>query len=134
MALFYPKLVEMAGCGRDVEVCGDWNIAHREIDLRNWKGNQKNSGFLPEERAWIGRVLDEGGWRDVYRRLHPEATETCYTWWSNRGQAWAKNVGWRLDYQLATPTLAAKAVRAEVYREQRFSDHAPLVIDYDVPL
>lgn len=134
MALFYPKLVEMAGCGRDVVVCGDWNIAHREIDLRNWKGNQKNSGFLPEERAWIGRVLDEGGWRDVYRRLHPEATETCYTWWSNRGQAWAKNVGWRLDYQLATPTLATKAVRAEVYREQRFSDHAPLVIDYDVPL
>lgn len=131
MARFFPVLTELAQSGREVVVCGDWNIAHREIDLKNWKSNQKNSGFLPEERAWIGKILDEGGWVDVYRRLYPEATDACYTWWSNRGQAWAKNVGWRLDYQLATPLLAARAKSASVYKEQRFSDHAPLVIDYE---
>lgn len=131
MQIFYPHLVELAQSGRDVVVCADWNIAPREIDLKNWKSNQKNSGFLPEERAWIGRVLSEGGWRDVYRQLHPEATEDCYTWWSNRGQAWANNVGWRLDYQLATPRLAATGCAASVYKAQRFSDHAPLTIDYD---
>lgn len=131
MDSFYPHLVELARSGRDVVVCGDWNIAHREIDLKNWKGNRKNSGFLPEERAWIGSVLDDAGWSDVYRRLHPETTDACYTWWSNRGQAWAKNVGWRIDYQLATPTLAATARSASIHKEQRFSDHAPLTIDYD---
>ena len=129
--VFYPHLVDLARCGREIVICADWNIAQREIDLKNWRSNQKNSGFLPEERAWIGRVLAEAGWTDVYRRLHPEATEACYTWWSNRGQAWAKNVGWRLDYQLATPALAASAIAAAVYKQQRFSDHAPLSIDYD---
>lgn len=131
MDFFYPHLVELAQSGRDVLVCGDWNIAHREIDLKNWRGNRKNSGFLPEERAWIGRVLDEAGWSDVYRRLHPATTDECYTWWSNRGQAWVKNVGWRIDCQLATPGLAATARSASVYKEQRFSDHAPLTVDYD---
>jgi len=131
MALFYPHLVELAKCGRDVVVCGDWNIAHQEIDLKNWKGNRKNSGFLPGERDWISRVLGETCWCDVYRRLFPAATDECYTWWSNRGQAWAKNVGWRIDYQLATPALAATALTAAVYKTQRFSDHAPLLIDYD---
>ena len=131
MACFLPLLAEMAKKGREVIVCGDWNIAHKEIDLRNWKSNQKNSGFLPEERAWMSRVLDEAGWVDVYRRLHPDATDACYTWWSNRGQAWAKNVGWRLDYQLATPGLAAAAKSATIWKETRFSDHAPLIIDYD---
>ena len=131
MDFFYPPLVELAQGGRDVVVCGDWNIAHQEIDLKNWKSNQKNSGFLPEERAWVGRVLDEAGWRDVYRRLHPETTGESYTWWSNRGQAWAKNVGWRLDYQLATPALAASARAASIHKESRFSDHAPLTIDYE---
>ena len=131
MDFFYPHLVELAQSGRDVLVCGDWNIAHREIDLKNWRGNRKNSGFLPEERAWIGRVLDEAGWSDVYRRLHPATTDECYTWWSNRGQAWVKNVGWRIDCQLATPGLAATARAASVYKEQRFSDHAPLTVDYD---
>lgn len=131
MALFYPQMVELARSGRDVVVCGDWNIAHQEIDLKNWKGNRKNSGFLPEERAWIGQLFSEAGWCDTYRRLYPETTETCYTWWSNRGQAWAKNVGWRLDYQIATPGLAATAREASVYKDQRFSDHAPLIIDYD---
>ncbi len=131
MACFLPLLAEMAKEGREVIVCGDWNIAHKEIDLRNWKSNQKNSGFLPEEREWMTRVLTEAGWVDVYRRLHPEATDACYTWWSNRGQAWAKNVGWRLDYQLATPGIAATARTATIWKETRFSDHAPLIIDYD---
>lgn len=132
--LFYPQLVALAQSGREVVVCADWNIAQREIDLKNWKSNQKNSGFLPEERAWIAKVLDEGGWRDAYRRLYPEAGEECYTWWSNRGQAWAKNVGWRLDYQLVTPALAEAAREARVYKAARFSDHAPLTIDYAVDL
>lgn len=132
MAVFFPHLVELAKNERDVVVCGDWNIAHQEIDLRNWKGNRKNSGFLPEERAWVSRVLGEGGWCDVYRKLHPATSDECYTWWSNRGQAWAKNVGWRLDYQLATPALAATARAANVYKAQRFSDHAPLTIDYEL--
>lgn len=132
MAVFFPHLVELAKNERDVVVCGDWNIAHQEIDLRNWKGNRKNSGFLPEERAWVSRVLGVGGWRDVYRKLHPATSDECYTWWSNRGQAWAKNVGWRLDYQLATPALAATARAAKVYKAQRFSDHAPLTIDYEL--
>lgn len=131
MDTFLPLLTKMAKEGREVIICGDWNIAHKEIDLRNWKSNQKNSGFLPEERAWMSRVLDEAGWVDVYRRLHPDATDACYTWWSNRGQAWAKNVGWRLDYQLATPGLAAAAKSATIWKETRFSDHAPLIIDYD---
>jgi exodeoxyribonuclease-3 len=133
MAVFYPHLEALAGSGRDVVVCGDWNIAHQPIDLKNWKSNQKNSGFLPEERAWVSRVLDEAGWCDVYRRLYPEAGDDCYTWWSNRGQARAKNVGWRLDYQLATAGLAATAREGRVYKGERFSDHAPLTLDYDFP-
>ena len=108
----------------------DWNIAHQEIDLKNCRGNRKNSGFLPEERAWVSKLLDEGGWCDVYRQLYPTSAEEAYTWWSNRGQAWANNVGWRLDYQLATPKIAARAKSASVYKAQRFSDHAPLTIDY----
>jgi exodeoxyribonuclease-3 len=132
MAAFYPHVVELAKSGRDIVICGDWNIAHREIDLKNWKGNRKNSGFLPEERDWVSRILEEGGWCDVYRKLHPARGDECYTWWSNRGQAWVKNVGWRLDYQLATPDLAAKARAAHVYKAQRFSDHAPLTIDYEL--
>ncbi|NBS47563.1 MAG: exodeoxyribonuclease III [Betaproteobacteria bacterium] len=123
---------------RDFILCGDINIAHREIDLKNWKGNQKNSGFLPEERAWMTQLLEPGrgggGLVDVYRRLHPEEVEGAYTWWSNRGQAWAKNVGWRLDYHLATPALAGQAQRqpaaAAVFKAQRFSDHAPLTLAY----
>lgn len=131
MERFYPHLAALKAGGRDVVICGDWNIAHREADLKNWRGNRKNSGFLPEERAWMSQVLGEQGWVDAYRRLHPDATDACYTWWSNRGQAWAKNVGWRIDYQIATPGIAAKAVSTSIYKEQRFSDHAPLTIDYD---
>jgi exodeoxyribonuclease III len=112
----------------EIILCGDWNIAHKEIDLKNWRSNQKNSGFLPEERAWLTRVLDDLGFVDVFRKLNVKPEQ--YTWWSNRGQAWAKNVGWRIDYQIATPRIAATAHRESIYLKQRFSDHAPLVIDY----
>lgn len=132
MEHFFGHLTELATAGREVLLCGDWNIAHKEIDLKNWKGNLKNSGFLPEERAWLTRVFDELGWVDVYRRLYPNATDAAYTWWSNRGQAWAKNVGWRIDYQISTPSVAEKAVGANIYKDQRFSDHAPLTVDYDL--
>jgi len=134
MEHFFDHLAQLVRSGREVLLCGDWNIAHREIDLKNWRSNQKNSGFLPEERNWLTRVFDELGWRDVYRCLYPEVGDAAYTWWSNRGQAWSKNVGWRIDYQIATPALAASAVSAKIYKAQRFSDHAPLCIDYDWPL
>jgi exodeoxyribonuclease III len=133
MRAFMPHLAKLKAEGREIVLCGDWNIAHKEIDLKNWRSNQKNSGFLPEERAWLSRVFDEQGWVDVYRRLHPDTTGEAYTWWSNRGQAWAKNVGWRIDYHIATPGIAAKAKKAAVYKAQRFSDHAPLIVDYDWP-
>jgi exodeoxyribonuclease-3 len=129
---FMPYLERLRKSGREFILAGDWNIAHREIDLRNWRANQKNSGFLPEERAWIGEVFEKAGWVDVFRRLDPRAEQ--YTWWSNRGQAWAKNVGWRIDYQIATPGIAAKAKRARIYKAARFSDHAPLTIDYDIKI
>ncbi len=131
MERLYPHLAALKSGGREVVICGDWNIAHREADLKNWRGNRKNSGFLPEERTWMSRIFDEQGWVDVYRRLHPDTTDACYTWWSNRGQAWAKNVGWRIDYQIATVGIAARANKAEIYKTERFSDHAPLMIDYD---
>lgn len=132
MEAFMPHLVELRESGREVILCGDWNIAHKEIDLKNWRGNRKNSGFLPEERAWMTELFDEAGFVDVFRQLHPELE--AYTWWSNRGQAWAKNVGWRIDYQVATPGIAQAAHAASIYREQRFSDHAPLTVDYDAAL
>ena len=134
MERFLPHLEQLAACGREVILCGDWNIAHKEIDLKNWKSNRKNSGFLPEERAWITEVFERLGFVDVYRKLYPDHTGEAYTWWSNRGQAWAKNVGWRIDYQVATPGIAALAQSAFVYKDQRFSDHAPLVVDYATPL
>ncbi len=131
LALMTPHLQRLKRT-REFILVGDINIAHKEIDLKNWKSNQKNSGFLPEERAWMTHALDEIGLVDVFRTLNPQPEQ--YTWWSNRGQAWAKNVGWRLDYHLATPGIAAKALREHIYLEQRFSDHAPLVIDYDFSL
>ena len=129
---FFPMLHAMRKEGREIVVCGDWNIAHREIDLKNWRGNRKNSGFLPEEREWLTRVFDELGWVDVFRGVDDRPDQ--YTWWSNRGQAWAKNVGWRIDYQIATPALAQTAHRVEIYKDERFSDHAPLTIDYEYTL
>jgi exodeoxyribonuclease-3 len=126
---FVLHLEKLKKRGHEVILCGDWNIAHREIDLKNWRSNQKNSGFLPEERAWLTRVFDELGFVDVFRRLNDKPDQ--YTWWSNRGQAWKKNVGWRIDYQIATPGIAATARRESIYKARRFSDHAPLIIDYD---
>jgi len=125
---FTPHLAALRASGREVILCGDVNIAHREIDLKNWRSNQKNSGFLPEERAWIGRLFEEQGWIDVYRHLEPQTEQ--YTWWSNRGRAWDNNVGWRIDYQIATPGIGAKARATSVYTRARFSDHAPLIVDY----
>jgi len=116
---------------REFILCGDINIAHQQIDLKNWRSNQKNSGFLPAERAWMDQLIHEIGLSDVYRRLHPDTTTECYTWWSNRGQAWANNVGWRLDYHLATPAIANTAKACSVYKEERFSDHSPLTVEYD---
>jgi len=131
LARMYPHLIKLKA-EREFILVGDVNIAHREIDLKNWKGNQKNSGFLPEERAWLTRLFDKAGLVDVFRTLNPNPEQ--YTWWSNRGQAWAKNVGWRLDYQIATPAIAATARRESIVLDPRFSDHAPLVIDYDFTL
>jgi exodeoxyribonuclease-3 len=133
LAEFYPHLIRLKA-EREFILCGDVNIAHQEIDLKNWKGNRKNSGFLPEERAWMTRLLNEAGLVDVYRQLQPTATEEAYTWWSNRGQAYAKNVGWRLDYHLATPALAALARTEHIYKGEKFSDHAPITIGYDFQL
>lgn len=125
---FLPELQALRAQQREFIVCGDWNIAHQPLDLKNWKGNLKNSGFLPEERAWLTRLFDEIGWVDVYRSLYPE--QPGYTWWSNRGQAYAKDVGWRIDYQIATPGVAKAAQAAFIYKDEKFSDHAPLVVDY----
>ncbi len=127
---FYPHLQALKG-DREFILCGDVNIAHQQKDLKNWRSNQKNSGFLPEERAWMTKLLDEAGLVDVYRRLQPDTTDACYTWWSNRGQAYANNVGWRLDYHLATPALAELARSESIYKAEKFSDHAPLTIEYD---
>ncbi|MCB1746275.1 MAG: exodeoxyribonuclease III [Gammaproteobacteria bacterium] len=128
MALFMPWLEARRSEEREYVLCGDWNIAHRNIDLKNWRSNQKNSGFLPEERAWMDRLFDEVGWVDAFRAVNQEPDQ--YTWWSNRGQAWAKNVGWRIDYQVVTPGLAERVTGASIYKASRFSDHAPLTIDY----
>ena len=110
-------------------ICGDWNIVHTERDIRNWKQNQKNSGCLPEERAWLDKVFGQYGWTDAFRALEQEPEQ--YTWWSNRGRAWDNNVGWRIDYQVVTPGLADRVLRSDIYKAQRFSDHAPLTMDYD---
>jgi exodeoxyribonuclease-3 len=128
LAEFEDTLRRIRRRKREYLLCGDWNIAHKPIDLRNWKQNQKNSGFLPEERAWMDRLLSSGGYVDTFRRLNTGPYQ--YTWWSNRGRAWDNNVGWRIDYQIATPGLADSTIAAEIYKDQRFSDHAPLTIDY----
>ena len=132
MDYFEKWLRETRKSGREFIICGDWNIAHKEIDLKNWKSNQKNSGFLPAEREWMTKIFGELGYVDVFRKLNQNAEQ--YTWWSNRGRSWEKNVGWRIDYQVATPDVAYKATGESIFREQRFSDHAPLIIDYDYKL
>jgi exodeoxyribonuclease III len=129
---FPSHLKALRKSGKEVVICGDFNIAHKEIDLKNWRSNQKNSGFLPHERAWLTHVFDEIGFVDVHRTLDPRPEQ--YTWWSNRGNAYANNVGWRLDYQIATPGIAATAKKASIYLEEKFSDHAPLIVDYGFAL
>ncbi len=129
MDRFKPMLEAMAGDGRDYIICGDWNIAHKEIDLKNWKSNQKNSGFLPEERAWMDEVFGPVGLHDAFRIVDPNPDR--YTWWSNRGRAWDNNVGWRIDYHVVSENLAGRVKGADIYVDDRFSDHAPLTIDYE---
>ncbi len=130
MNTFMKHLISLKRRKKEYIICGDWNIAHKEIDLKNWRGNQKNSGFLPEERAWLDKLFDDVGYVDVFRELNQK--EDQYTWWSNRGQAWANNVGWRIDYHIATPKLNGAAKKVSIYKKQRFSDHAPLSIDYEL--
>ena len=127
---FGDHLDRIRGNGRTYVLCGDWNIAHKNIDLKNWRSNQKNSGFLPEERAWMTELFDERGFVDAFREVNAEADQ--YTWWSNRGRSWEKNVGWRIDYQVVSPTLRNHVQRTSIYKRKRFSDHAPLTIDYEL--
>jgi exodeoxyribonuclease-3 len=129
---FMSVLKKMRRQKREYIICGDWNIAHKKIDIKNWKGNQKNSGFLPEERSWMDNLFNKLGMVDSFRVVNQEAEQ--YTWWSNRGQSWAKNVGWRIDYQIVTPGLKDKIKTVSIYKDERFSDHAPLIIDYDLKL
>lgn len=128
MEYYLPILKTKLATNKDYIICGDWNIAHNEIDLKNWKGNLRNSGFLPEERLWLTEVLNSG-YIDTWRHLYKDIPG--YTWWSNRGQAYAKDVGWRIDYQLITPNLKNKIISSSIYKEQKFSDHAPLIVDYE---
>lgn len=132
MAYFQPFLREFVGSGRELILCGDFNIAHKEIDIRNWKSNQKNSGFLPHEREWMTELFDDIGLVDAFREVNPNPDQ--YTWWSNRANAWANNVGWRIDYHLVTPNLKGKILSESIYREEKFSDHAPLILEYDLAL
>ena len=132
MDRFLPRLEEMRKCGREFVICGDWNIAHREIDVKNWKTNQTTTGFLPPEREWLTRVLEEHGFVDVFRVVDPAPDR--FTWWNQFGRARERNVGWRIDYQIATPGIAKTARKASIYMDEVFSDHAPVVIDYDYKL
>jgi exodeoxyribonuclease III len=129
---FMPHLRSLRRKKREYILCGDWNIAHQQIDLKNWRSNQKNSGFLPHERAWMDELLGPAGFVDAFRIVDPRPEQ--YTWWSNRGQAWAKNVGWRIDYQIVTPGLKSAVEKAAIFKQQRFSDHAPLIMDYNIKL
>jgi exodeoxyribonuclease-3 len=128
---FMPYLQRLHRRRREYILCGDWNIAHKPIDLENWRANQRHSGFLPEERAWMDELLGPARYVDAFRAVDPRPRQ--YTWWSNRGRAWEKNVGWRIDYQIVTPKLASAIRRASIYKDARFSDHAPLTIDYALP-
>jgi len=129
---YAPILQSIRTDNKEYIICGDWNIAHKQIDLKNWRGNQKNSGFLPEERAWMDNLFENIGFVDAFRAINQEPEQ--YTWWSNRGQAYAKNVGWRIDYHIVTPGLKSLIKSATIYKEQRFSDHAPLTLEYDITL
>lgn len=130
MDFYLPELRKKHKDKRRYILCGDWNIAHKQIDIKNWRSNQKNSGFLPEERAWMEELFSNVGYTDAFRVINQKPDE--YTWWSNRGQAWANNVGWRIDYQVVSESLADSVQSAKIYKQKRFSDHSPLIIDYDI--
>jgi exodeoxyribonuclease-3 len=132
MDMFLPHMLKLKKRRRPYILCGDWNIAHQKEDIKNWRGNQKNSGFLPEEREWLTELFDRHKFVDAFRCLPQE--EHQYTWWSNRGQAWANNTGWRIDYQVCTPDMRDNVSKTHIYKDHRFSDHAPLIIDYDYQL
>jgi exodeoxyribonuclease-3 len=132
MDAFMPHLKRLRRRRREYILCGDWNIAHKKTDLKNWRGNQKNSGFLPEERAWMDELFERVKFVDAFRVVDPNPER--YTWWSHRGQAWAKNVGWRIDYHVITPGLKDRVASASIYTQNRFSDHAPLTLDYHLDL
>jgi exodeoxyribonuclease-3 len=132
MDRFLEELIAMRKQKKEFIICGDYNTVHKEIDIRNWKSNQKNSGCTPQERAWLDELFDKVGYVDAFRAINQQKDQ--YTWWSNRGQAWAKNVGWRIDYQVITPGLANTVTNASIYKNKRFSDHAPLTIEYDYDL
>ena len=130
MGQFMQHMEMLRKDDREYIICGDWNICHKEIDLKNWKANKKNSGFLPEERQWLDELYYELGFIDAFRMVNQEADQ--YSWWSNRGQARAKNVGWRLDYHVISSGLRNKVMSAEIYTDQNFSDHAPVILDYNI--
>ena len=130
LEIFLPYLKRLGRRKRQYVLCGDFNIAHQQIDLKNWRSNQKNSGFLPEERAWLDRLFGELGWVDAFREVDQRPEQ--YTWWSNRGQARSKNVGWRIDYQIVNRPLAGRVRSASIYKDAWFSDHAPLTMDYEL--
>jgi exodeoxyribonuclease-3 len=130
MAQYLKLLQQVRHSKREFIICGDWNIAHKNIDLKNWRSNQKNSGFLPEERAWLDNLFEEVGFVDAFRVVNQQPDQ--YTWWSNRANAWANNVGWRIDYQIITPGLKDKVLSASIYRAEKFSDHAPLLMEYSL--
>lgn len=129
---YLAQLKKIRQENRHFIICGDWNIAHKNIDLKNWRGNQKSSGFLPEERAWLDLLFDQVGFVDAFRMVNQEPEQ--YTWWSHRGQAYAKNVGWRIDYQIISPELKDKIISATIYKQEKFSDHAPLIMEYNLKL
>jgi exodeoxyribonuclease-3 len=125
------KLKEWVREEKPMILCGDFNIVHQEIDIKNFKQNEQNSGCLPHERAWFDEMLSQVGWVDAFRVVNQQPLQ--YTWWSNRGRAWDNNVGWRIDYQIVSPKLRSRISDASIYKDQRFSDHAPLIVDYDWP-
>lgn len=127
----YKSILDTQGQeNRSYIICGDFNIAHQNIDIKNWKNNQKNSGFLPEERAWLDTLFNDSPYIDVFRHLYPDKEQ--YTWWSNRAGSWDRNVGWRIDYHVVSESLASQIKECSVYRDEKFSDHAPMIVDYDL--
>jgi len=130
MSKFEKYMKKIKKSRKPTIISGDWNIVHKEIDIKNWKSNQKNSGCLPQERAWLDGIFDKHGYIDAFRVVNSKAGN--YTWWSNRGKAWDNNVGWRIDYQIVSPNAKIKILNAKIYKNKSFSDHSPLIINYEL--